>query len=50
MTSSPEIALRVENLEVIFNDASGVVHALRDLTFSLACQIFCDSDRSFRQW
>ena len=40
MTSSPEIALRVENLEVIFNDASGVVHALRDLTFSLAARSF----------
>ena len=35
MTSSPEAALNVRNLEVIFSDASGVVHALRDLTFSL---------------
>jgi NitT/TauT family transport system ATP-binding protein len=40
MTSSPDIALRVENLEVIFNDASGVVHALRDLTFSLTTRSF----------
>ena len=36
MISSPEPALRVKDLEVIFSDASGVVHALRDLTFSLA--------------
>lgn len=35
MTSSPEAALTVQNLAVIFSDASGVVHALRDLTFSL---------------
>lgn len=35
MTSSPEAALQVRNLEVIFSDASGVVHALHDLTFSL---------------
>jgi NitT/TauT family transport system ATP-binding protein len=35
MTSSPEPTLRVQNLEVIFSDASGVVHALRDLTFNL---------------
>ncbi len=35
MISSPEPALRVINLEVIFSDASGVVHALRDLTFNL---------------
>jgi len=35
MTFSPEAALSVKNLEVIFSDASGVVHALRDLTFSL---------------
>lgn len=36
MTFSPEPALQVDNLSVIFNDASGVVHALRNLTFSLA--------------
>jgi NitT/TauT family transport system ATP-binding protein len=35
MTSSPEAALRVEGLHVIFSDASGVVHALQDLSFSL---------------
>lgn len=35
MRSSPEPALRVHNLGVIFSDASGVVHALRDLTFNL---------------
>jgi len=35
MTSSPEVTLQVKNLHVIFSDASGVVHALRDLTFSL---------------
>ncbi|MBW6465939.1 MAG: ABC transporter ATP-binding protein [Brevefilum sp.] len=35
MHSSPEPTLRVNNLEVIFSDASGVVHALRDLTFNL---------------
>ena len=35
MPFSPEPALRVENLGVIFRDASGVVHALHDLTFSL---------------
>jgi NitT/TauT family transport system ATP-binding protein len=35
MTSSPEGALNVEGLHVIFSDASGVVHALRDLSFSL---------------
>ena len=35
MRSSPEPTLRVQNLEVIFSDASGVVHALRDLTFKL---------------
>ncbi len=36
MTSSPEDTLKVENLHVIFSDASGVVHALEDLTFSLS--------------
>jgi NitT/TauT family transport system ATP-binding protein len=35
MTSSPEAALSVHNLDVIFRDASGVVHALHDLTFRL---------------
>lgn len=35
MTSSPEPALSVRNLEVIYSDASGVVHALHDLSFSL---------------
>ena len=35
MTSSREVTLKVESLHVIFSDASGVVHALRDLTFSL---------------
>jgi len=35
MTSSLKPALQVENLEVIFSDASGVVHALSDLSFSL---------------
>jgi NitT/TauT family transport system ATP-binding protein len=35
MTSSPEATLKVRDLHVIFSDASGVVHALRDLTFSL---------------
>lgn len=35
MNCSPEDTLQVENLDVIFSDASGVVHALRNLTFSL---------------
>jgi len=35
MTSSPEPALIVRKLGVVFSDASGVVHALSDLTFSL---------------
>lgn len=35
MTSSPEPALRVEDLEVVFSDASGVVRALCNLSFSL---------------
>lgn len=35
MTSSPEVTLKVEGLHVTFSDASGVVHALRDLTFSI---------------
>ncbi len=36
MTSSPEPALQVKDLQVIFSDASGVVHALHDLSFELA--------------
>ena len=36
MSSSPESALSVRNLEVTYSDASGVVHALHDLSFSLA--------------
>ena len=36
MTSSPEAALSVQNLGVTFSDASGVVHALHDLSFTLA--------------
>ena len=40
MTSSLEAALSVEGLQVIFSDASGVVHALRDLTFSLKTNDF----------
>lgn len=40
MTSSPKAALKVEGLQVIFSDASGVVHALRDLTFSLETNDF----------
>ncbi|QRN82558.1 ABC transporter ATP-binding protein [Chloroflexota bacterium] len=36
MTSSPEAVLSVKNLGVTFSDASGVVHALHDLSFSLA--------------
>ncbi len=36
MTSSPEPVLSVKNLGVTFSDASGVVHALHDLSFSLA--------------
>ena len=40
MTSSPEIALSVQDLTVIFSDASGVVHALNDLTFNLRTNSF----------
>jgi NitT/TauT family transport system ATP-binding protein len=40
MSSSPEIALSVEDLEVIFSDASGIVHALRDLSFTLFTNSF----------
>ena len=35
MNFSPEAALDVQDLEVIYSDASGVVHALGDLRFSL---------------
>ena len=35
MSSSPKPTLSVKNLGVIFSDASGVVHALENLTFSL---------------
>jgi len=40
MTSSPDAALNVRNLEVTYSDASGVVHALHDLSFSLAVNEF----------
>ncbi len=40
MTSSPDIALSVEGLGVIFSDASGVVHALNDLSFNLPTNSF----------
>jgi len=40
MTSSPETALKVQDLEVTFSDASGVVHALHDIAFSLAINEF----------
>jgi len=36
MNLSPDTVLDVHNLEVTYSDASGVVHALHDLTFSLA--------------
>ena len=36
MTSSPEPTLSVQSLGVTFSDASGVVHALDDIHFSLA--------------
>jgi len=35
MTSCPESALSIKNLEVIYSDASGVVHALHDVSFSI---------------
>ena len=35
MTSSPKATLTVQDLGVTFSDASGVVHALHDLSFSL---------------
>jgi NitT/TauT family transport system ATP-binding protein len=35
MNSSHEAALSVQNLAVIFSDASGVVHALQNVSFSL---------------
>ncbi len=40
MNLSPDMALEVQNLAVIFSDASGVVHALEDLRFSLARNSF----------
>jgi NitT/TauT family transport system ATP-binding protein len=40
MTSSPETVLKVQNLEVTYSDASGVVHALHDISFSLAINEF----------
>jgi NitT/TauT family transport system ATP-binding protein len=40
MNSSPETALNVRNLEVTYSDASGVVHALHDISFSLAINEF----------
>ncbi len=40
MNSSLEPTLSVNNLEVIFSDASGVVHALENLTFSLPSNSF----------
>jgi len=36
MNSSPETVLDVRNLAVTYSDASGVVHALHDISFSLA--------------
>jgi NitT/TauT family transport system ATP-binding protein len=35
MTSSPKTTLTVQGLDVTFSDASGVVHALHDLSFTL---------------
>ena len=35
MTSSPKVTLTVRDLGVTFSDASGVVHALHDLSFTL---------------
>ncbi len=40
MTFSPETALKVQGLSVTFRDSSGVVHALDDLSFSLAQNAF----------
>ena len=40
MNFSPEAALDVQDLEVIYSDASGVVHALGDLQFSLTPNSF----------
>jgi len=40
MTFFPDLALSVENLGVTFNDASGVVRALNDVTFSLEANSF----------
>jgi len=35
MTSSPDPALQIHSLGVTFSDASGVVHALHDVSFSM---------------
>jgi len=40
MTSSPETALNVQDLEVTYSDASGVVHALHNINFSLRTNEF----------
>ncbi len=40
MTSYPETALNVRNLDVTYSDASGVVHALQDLSFTLGVNEF----------
>lgn len=40
MTSYPESALCVEDLGVVFSDASGVVHAVHNLSFDLAPNSF----------
>lgn len=40
MTSSPKAALTVQNLEVTYSDASGVVRALHNLSFSLEASEF----------
>ncbi|MDY6866355.1 MAG: ABC transporter ATP-binding protein [Chloroflexota bacterium] len=40
MTSSPETALEVKDLEVTYSDASGVVHALHNINFSLRTNEF----------
>jgi len=40
MNSSPEPAVNVQNLEVVFSDASGVVHALKNVSFSLPQKSF----------
>ena len=40
MTSFPETALNIQNLEVTYSDASGVVHALHNLSFKLEVNEF----------